>query len=138
MTRRSEPPAKICKLSQRLETITVSLSQEEIDAQRALVCDLRDKQDALEEKLESIKADFKGKSKELEQAERVARQLVSTRKQDLEVMIEEYLQDGLDGVMVQKIRADTGELIGAPRRASAAERQETLPLGGPSDGGFGS
>lgn len=135
MNRRSgEPTPKYRKLSSKLETITVPLSQEEIDAQRALVCELRDKQDELENKLETIKADFKGRAKELEQAEAVARRLVSTKKQDIEVMVEECLIDGHDGVMVQKFRADTGELIGAPRRATANEKQEVLPL----DGGFGS
>lgn len=133
MTR--EPAPRIRKLSSKLETITVSLSSEEVDAQRVLVCEFRDKQDAIKNELATKVTELKAKAKELEQAEAVARRLVSTRKQDIEVMVEECLIDGHDGVMVQRVRADTGELVGQPRRATAAERQENLPM---SDGGFGS
>lgn len=136
MPRHSEPSPKIRKLAQKLETITVSLSQEEVDAQRALVCELRDKQDAIKNELATKVTEFKAKAKELEQAEAVARRLVSTKKQDIEVMVEECLLDGHDGVMVQRFRADTGELVGQPRRASAAECQEMLP-GMSGDSGFG-
>lgn len=133
MTR--EPAPRIRKLSSKLETITVSLSSEEVYAQRVLVCEFRDKQDAIKNELATKVTELKAKAKELEQAEAVARRLVSTRKQDIEVMVEECLIDGHDGVMVQRVRADTGELVGQPRRATAAERQENLPT---SDGGFGS
>lgn len=126
---------KIRKLSSRIETITVDLTPDEINAQKSLVCELRDKQDALERELDAFKAGINGQVKKLKQAEVVARRAISTRKQEIEVMVEECLLDGHDGVMVQKFRADTGELVGQPRRASAAEAQESLPM---SDGGFGS
>lgn len=133
MTR--EPAPKLRKLSSKLETITVSLSTEEIDTARRTVCDLRDKQDALKNQLATVVTEFKAKAKELEQAEGVARRAISTGKQDVEVMVEEYLSDGHDGVTVVKIRADTGGVVGQSRRPTAAEAQEALPM---SDGGFGS
>jgi ribosomal 50S subunit-associated protein YjgA (DUF615 family) len=134
-----EPRPKTRKLSETLETLTVDLTREQIGEQRALVCVLRDRMDALDEKLDSIKADFKGKAKELEEAERVSRRLASSGKQDIEVMIEDWLEDGLDGVRVVRRRADTMELVGEPRAATSAERQEALPLSGPpDDSGFGS
>lgn len=134
-----EPRPKTRKLFETLETITVDLTREQIGEQRALVCVLRDRQDALDEKLDSIKADFKGKAKELEEAERIARKLAATGKQDIEVIVEDWLEDGLDGIRVVRRRADTMEMVGEPRTATAAERQETLPLSGPpDDSGFGS
>ena len=139
MAKPREPRPRIRKIGEHLDTITVDLTAEQVEAQRAVVCDMRDRQDALEAKLDSIKAEYKGKQKELEEAERVARKLVSTRKRDVEVMIGEYLQEGLDGIQVVRRREDTMEQIGEPRAASAQERQESLPLSGPpDDGGFGS
>lgn len=134
-----EPPPKIRKLSETLETITIELTEAELDEQRRLVCDTRDRLDKLEEKLDAVKAEFKGKQKELEEIERAARRLVATRKQDIEVVVADYLEDGLDGVRVVRRREDTMERVGEPRAATAAERQEPLfSSGRPDDSGFGS
>lgn len=137
--RTNEPRPHTRKLSERNETITVILTDDEVATQRQLACEIRDRIDAHEEKLKSIQAEHKGKQKEMEEQERAARRLASTRKRDVEMTVADYLEDGLDGIQVVRRRIDTMERLGDPRPATSAERQETLPLSGsPDEGGFGS
>lgn len=96
---------------------------EVVEDQRAKVCELRDRQDTLDEELKSIKAGFKEKSDALELQERRARRLVSTGKDEAEVKIQDWLTRGNS---VIRIRTDTGEPMGDPRKARADELQEQL------------
>ena len=128
MTRSPEPSPHVRKLREYQDTITVTLTQEELEAQRARVCELRDRQNELDEKFKTIQAEHKARVKEIQEQERVARKLVSTKRADIEVTIAEWLQDGFDGIQVVRVRTDTGDMVGEPRKATAAERQEAIPL----------
>lgn len=122
---KSDPHTRIRMLGERDESITISLSDGEVADQRTRACDLRDQIDALEDKIKSVKVDFKAKQDDLEQQERVARRLASTRRAEVDVKIQEWLTRGNE---VVRVNASTGEQLGPPRTARAAELQESLPF----------
>lgn len=124
-------------LAERDEVIIVELTPSQIEEQRALCCRLGDQIDDLEDKLKVVKADFKAKADALGEQERHARLLVRTRRDEVEVRVQEWLTRGN---AVVRIRADTGELVGDARNARADELQEKLFKDGeqpPPDDGFG-
>lgn len=130
-----DPHARVRKIAEWDENSSVTLTKDELDEQRAKVCTLRDKQDALDDELAGIKAQYKAKSGALEEEERVARRMVSTGKRDAEIHIEEFLTQSNE---VIRIRSDTQEMVATPRLATPRELQEELPLdGGDEDDGFG-
>lgn len=135
-TEHKDPQSRIRMIGpERKESIVVKLTQIEIDDQRVLVCDLRDKQDALEEELKSVKADYKARQEGLEEKERVARRLASTARAETEVAIQDWLTQGNE---IISIRLDTGDVL-RRRTATARELQEELPLDGgppPQDDAF--
>lgn len=111
------------KVGEREETIEVPLTQEQLLAQKDLVCELIDAKGKLEdEKKEAMKA-LGARSAAIDLKLENAMRLVRARRQSVGVMIEDWLTKKNE---IVRIRADTQEQIGDVRRARADELQERL------------
>lgn len=122
------------KLADRIHTITVSLNDSEVDESKLEVCRLLDEEDALKEKLKSIKSEFKAKADSIKQRTAVARGKVTARQASVEVAVQDWLTKSNE---VITIRPDTGEILPGSRTATASELQEPMDLQDEDDG-FGS
>jgi len=136
MTKKSravvELGANARKLGDRQETITVELTEAEIEAERGKVCDLIGRKDNLLAAVKSIKADYKAKIDQVDERISAAWKAAGTGKRDDEITVEEWLTKDN---RVMRVRADTGELLGQ-RVARAEELQETLFEGPKGDEEF--
>lgn len=121
------------KVSDRIHTVTVQLNDREVDESKLEVCRLLDEEDALKEKLKSIKSEFKAKSDSIKQRTAVARGKVTARQASEEVAVQDWLTKTNE---VISIVTSTGEILPGSRTASAAELQEPMDL--EDDDGFGS
>lgn len=107
----------------RSETISVTLTDEEVEAQLKRSHELRNQQDALAAERSNAMAEFTARKKRLAAAELDARHQVSTRKRDIEVIVQDYLTPGNEVVTV---RCDETSAIIARRTATAAELQDEM------------
>lgn len=131
----SDPHGRIRMIGERDESVTLSLTEPQISEYRKLACSLRDQIDQIEDQAKAASSSFKGRQKELEERERVARRIASTGRADVDVRIQEWLTRSNE---VVRVNADTGEQLGPPRTARASELQESLPFDGSSDDDVGS
>jgi hypothetical protein len=120
------------KLGDRTETITVQLSDAEIDGEREKVCELIGRKDNLLAAVKSLKADYKAKIEAVDEKISAAWKAAASGKRDDEIIVEEWLTKDN---RVMRVRADTNELLGQ-RVARAEELQETL-FEGPAEEGEG-
>lgn len=127
MTRKPRPKAneRVRKIGERTETIAVRLTPIQIEDERAKVIDLLQEKEELEEKLASMKAEYKAKIADVDSRKASALGAIRTGKISREMTIEEWVTGGNEVVRVDKA---TGEEIGARRTATARELQEELPL----------
>lgn len=120
---------RLKRLAVRVETVTLKLTQLEIEDTRAHVMDLLAVRDGIDEKLKSIKAEYRAKIAEVDERLNRARTEVCSGRRDIEIPVEEWLTRSNE---VVRVRTDTGEQIGA-RTAHAEELQEELfPDGAPA------
>ncbi len=123
MAKRKDPGDRIRKLGEREEQITVKLTQIEIEDQRHQVMMLLDDIDKIDQGLKAIKAEAKGRKDAILARIAEARRQESSGRRTDDVVVEEWLTQGNE---VVRVRTDTGEQIGDPRTARAAELQEKL------------
>ncbi len=116
------------KIGERTEVIEVKLTPMQIEDRRAEVIDLLQEKDQLEEKLASIKADYKAKIAEVDSRKADALGAIRSGRVRVELVIEEWVNAQNEVVRVNK---ETGDEIGR-RTATARELQEELPLPDPA------
>ncbi len=109
----------------RIETIVEDLSPMQIEECKTRITELLDRQDEGKRRLKELAKGFKDVLAEVKSQLDAARNEVATAKRRTEVGIDEYLTKRNE---VIRIRADTGEQIGASRTARPSELQEALPL----------
>lgn len=124
MARKPKNPVPRRKIGERTETIDVKLTQVQIEDERAKVIDILQSKDELEEKLSSIKADYKAKLAELDSQKATALGMIRSGRTRRDVVIEEWVDDRNEVVRIDK---ETGEELGR-RTATARELQEELPI----------
>lgn len=106
----------------RTENHVHKLTQIEIEDAKTTVMDLLGSKDDLEERLKTIKADFKAKLDEIEEKIYRGRREAMSGKRDMEIVVQEYLTAANQ---VIRIQVDTGLQLGT-RTARASELQEQL------------
>jgi hypothetical protein len=119
---KSDEPKR--KIGQRTEIVTVKLSPMQIEDQRALVIDLIQEGDELEERLKSSKADYKAKIAEVDSKKSAALGAVRSGKVAREIIVEEWVPERNEVIRIDQA---TGEEVGR-RNATARELQEELPI----------
>lgn len=126
-----DPYERIRKVGQREESLERRLSDVEMDDLHQTYLKLGNQREDLETKKAEVIANYNAQFKAIDlQADTARRLLNSRRKSDL-VIVEEWLNASNE---IVRIRADTGEQLGDPRKARADELQEKLfPEGNPAD-----
>jgi hypothetical protein len=112
------------KIGERTEVIEVKLTPMQIEDARAKVIDLLQEKDELEEKLASVKADYKAKIAEVDSRKAHELGMVRTGRTRKELVIEEWVTAQNE---VVRVNQETGEELGR-RTATPRELQEELPL----------
>lgn len=93
------------------------------------IVQLDDVEDDIRDRLKQLVTDYKAKIQENRtERERLRRWYKSRMKQET-VIVTEHLTANNEVIL---IRADNGQVIGVARNATAAEIQESLPLGAPA------
>jgi hypothetical protein len=118
-----DPMERVRKIGSRDETIEIRLTQIQIENERALIVALLDQREEIEEKKAEVVAQFKAQNATVDLQIESARRLIKSGRRHESVKIEEWLTVGND---VIRVRPDTGEILGDPRKARAEELQEKL------------
>jgi chromosome segregation ATPase len=121
------------KLADRIETMTVTQGDREVDEARSEVCRLLSQKEALNARLKAVKSEIKGQSDALDRRIATAHYTAETRQASVDVAVQDWLTKTNE---VVTIRPDTGEILPGSRTATAAEMQEPIEL--EDDDGFGS
>lgn len=133
-----KPDPRLRKLGEpRIATIEAKLTESEIEAQRAQVCVIQDRQDALKRGKTAAMQKFKARAAELVAAQETALRQVATGKRDSEILVQDFITPSNEVVSV-RFDSDNNEVV-ERRTATAEELQEELFGGGDDDdaGGFG-
>lgn len=109
----------------RLETIVEDLSPMQVEECKTKITQLLDRQDEAKRRLKDLAKGFKDVLAAIKAELDTTRTEVATAKRRTEVEIQEYLTKRNE---VIRIRADTGDQVGAARTARPAELQEPLPF----------
>lgn len=118
-----DPYERIRKVGQREESLERRLTDVEMDDLHVTYLSLGNQREDLETKKAEVMANYNAQFKAIDlQADTVRRLLNSRRKSDT-VVVEEWLNASNQ---IVRIRADTGEQLGDPRKARADELQEKL------------
>lgn len=125
---KNERGDKSALLGEQQETITIELSDAEVELERARVMDLLGRKANLEQARAASQAEYKAKIKRVDGDIAEACKAATTRKRETTVVVEEYLR----GTQVLRVRADTGEVLGQ-RAATSGERQESMFDDAPAD-----
>jgi hypothetical protein len=120
--RSAKPNPRGRKLGERTETISRRLSATEIQGEYVRAGELMRQQTDLEEKKKAAGSEFTARIAEIKSKRNEALGAAATGQRDEEITVEEWLTPQNQ---VQRIRADTGELIG-DRQARADDLQENL------------
>ena len=126
-----DPFERIRKVGAREESLERRLTDVEMDDLHQQYLVLGNQREELEKKKAEVMANYGAQFKAIDlQADTTRRQLNSRRKSDV-VTVEEWLNASNE---IVRIRADTGEQLGDPRKARADELQEKLfPTKAPAD-----
>lgn len=120
--RKKDPNERIRLLATREEIVDSKLSQLQIEDMRATVIELLDEEERINGKKEESGKNFASQLKTNRlQIDELRRKITSGRRRDT-IVVEEYLTGSNE---VVRIRADTGERIGA-RTATLKELQEEM------------
>lgn len=117
------PLQRIRKLGDRDEVVSVVLSEEQIGKKMDESAELRDRIDAMQQKIKDVTASLKARLNVLKCDEKEARSAATSGRLDVEVHIEEWLTQGNQ---VIRVDSSTGDQIGQPRSARPNELQEDM------------
>lgn len=124
-----DPFERVRMLEERDETLEVRLSDVEMDELHQQHLQLGNQREQLEEKLAEVKANYKAQFEAIDLQVVTTRRLLNTRRKQVAVKVQTWLNASNEAV---RIRSDTGEQLGDPRKARADELQEKLfPDSGP-------
>jgi hypothetical protein len=93
------------------------------------IVQLDDVEEDIRDRLKQLVTDYKAKIQENRTERERLRRWYKSRMRQETVIVTEHLTANNEVIL---IRADSGEVIGGARNATAAELQETLPLGAPA------
>ena len=118
-----DPHERVRMLEERDETLEVRLSDVEMDDLHMQHLQLGNQREELEEKLAEVKANYKAQFEAIDLQVVTTRRLLNTRRKAVAVKVQTWLNASNE---VVRIRSDTGDQLGDPRKARADELQEKL------------
>lgn len=108
----------------RIATISSTLTESEIEAQRQQVCVIQDRQDSLKRGKAAAMQKFKARAAELESMKEIALRQVSTGKRDAEILVQDFMTPSNEVVSI-RFDSESQEIV-ERRTATAEELQEEL------------
>lgn len=114
---------RVRKLGDHDEIVSVVLSEEQIGKKMDESAELRDRIDAMSQKIKDTVASLRARLNVLKCDEKEARTAATSGRVDVEVHIEEWLTNDSQ---VIRVDAATGDQIGQPRSARPNELQEDM------------
>lgn len=125
-----DPFERIRKVGEREELLERRLSDVEMDDLHQTYLSLGNQREDLESKKSEVLANYGAQFKAIDLQADTARKLLNTRRKSDTVLVEEWLNASNE---IVRIRSDTGEQLGDPRKARADELQEKLFPDKPAD-----
>lgn len=118
-----DPFERVRKVGQRDEMHERRLTDVEMDDLHAQYLALGNQREELEEKKAEVLANYNAQFKAIDLQSDTTRKLLNSRRRSDTITVEEWLNASNE---IVRIRADTGEQLGDPRKARADELQEKL------------
>ena len=118
-----DPFERVRKVGERDETLERRLTDVEMDDLHQQYLSLGNQREELENKKAEVLANYNAQFKAIDLQSDTTRKLLNSRRRSDTVHVEEWLNASNE---IVRIRADTGEQLGDPRKARADELQEKL------------
>lgn len=118
-----DPFERVRMLEERDEVLEVRLTDVEMDDLHHTHLSLTNQKEDLKDKLDEVKSNYKAQFDAIDLQVTTTRRLLNTRRKQVPVKVQTWLNASNE---VVRIRADTGDQLGDPRKARADELQEKL------------